>query len=163
MPTRSVRDIPGAPSGAYWDGGITDYHLHLNYNASDLIAKQAIKTPASIAFDIKNGSASSAIAPLVLYPHFQQAVVPGWLDKALPWRHKSTHFLDNMVLLAPNPDWVKTLPNGKLPDRTDFTRYANDLVGRKAAWTTAVSASTQMADEFAAWLHSPDSTSIQAL
>jgi hypothetical protein len=28
---QAVHDIPGAPLGAYWDGGITDYHLHLNY------------------------------------------------------------------------------------------------------------------------------------
>jgi hypothetical protein len=56
-----------------------------------------------------------------LYPHFQKAVVPGWLDKRLTWRHGATHYLDTMVLLAPNPEWVKTLPNGKLPDRTDFT------------------------------------------
>ncbi|MBA3623611.1 MAG: hypothetical protein H0W48_03990 [Methylibium sp.] len=25
-----MHDIPGAPPGAYWDGGITDYHLHWN-------------------------------------------------------------------------------------------------------------------------------------
>lgn len=29
---RAVHDIPGAPAGAYWDGGITDYHLHLNFS-----------------------------------------------------------------------------------------------------------------------------------
>ena len=26
---QAVHNIPGAPRGAYWDGGITDYHLHL--------------------------------------------------------------------------------------------------------------------------------------
>jgi len=51
-------------------------------------------------------------------------VVPGWLDKGLKRRHGATHFLDNRILLAPDPDWVKTLPNGKLPGRTDFTGYA---------------------------------------
>jgi hypothetical protein len=127
---RSVRDIPGAPPGAYWDGGITDYHLHLNYPAAS------------------NG--------LVLYPHFQKSVVPGWLDKGLKWRHKATPFLDNMVLLAPNPDWVKTLPNGKLPDRQDFTRYGNDLQGRVKAWNAAAAASEQLADDWQQWLHRPD-------
>jgi hypothetical protein len=34
---RSVHNVPGGPPGAYWDGGITDYHLHLNY-ANDLSA-----------------------------------------------------------------------------------------------------------------------------
>lgn len=157
---RSVRDIPGAPPGAYWDGGITDYHLHLNYNASDLIADQAINARASGTFDPKKALEGEKI---VLYPHFQKAVVPGWLDKGLTWRHKSTHFLDHMVLLAPNPDWVKTLPNGKLPDRTDFTRYGMDLPGRLRAWTAAVSASQQLADEFQAWLQRPDLAAIQPL
>ena len=124
---QAVHNIPGAPPGAYWDGGITDYHLHLNY---------------------KQG--------LVLYPHFQKAVVPGWLDKSLKWRHRATRYLDTMVLLAPNPEWVKTLPNGKQPDRTEFTHYGNDLAGRVKAWNTACSASAQLVDEFAAWLDQPD-------
>lgn len=89
---------------------------------------------------------------MVLYPHFQQAVVPGWLDKGLKWRHKATHFLDNMILLAPDPDWIKTLPNGKLPDRTDFTRYGPDLKSRVQAWQKAVRESERLADEFQAVL-----------
>ena len=100
---------------------------------------------------------------LVLYPHFQKAVVPGWLDKSLKWRHRATHHLDTMVLLAPNPEWVKTLPNGKLPDRTDFTHYGNDLAGRVKAWNTACSASAQLVDEFAAWLERPDPQQVQPL
>jgi hypothetical protein len=157
---RAVHDIPGAPPGAYWDGGITDYHLHLHYNASFLIAGGEGKTLAGGTSDTKKPPAG---ANIVLYPHFQKAVVPGWLDKGLAWRHKATHYLDNMVLLAPNPAWVQTLPNGKLPDRTDFTRYGMDLHSRVRAWTTAVSASQQMADEFAAWLDKPGSVAVQPL
>jgi hypothetical protein len=155
---KAVHNIPGAPPGAYWDGGITDYHLHLNYPAvsrtADLIADNAISTRADGTFDHQG---------LVLYPHFQKAVVPGWLDKSLKWRHHATHHLDTMVLLAPNPEWVKTLPNGKLPDRTDFTHYGNDLAGRVKAWNAACSASEQLVDEFAAWLHKPDSASVLPL
>jgi hypothetical protein len=51
---------------------------------------------------------------LVLYPHFQKSVVPGWLDKGLKWRHGATRFLDSTVVLAPDPAWVKTLPNRKV-------------------------------------------------
>ena len=131
---RAVEDIPGAPPGAYWDGGITDYHLHLNYPA------------------VSKGPAKS----LVLYPHFQKSVVPGWLDKSLKWRHKSTPFLSNMVLLAPNPDWVKTLPNAKLPDRQDFAHYGSNLQARIKAWSQAASQAQQLADELAAWLDKPD-------
>ncbi|MEJ7687468.1 MAG: phospholipase [Variovorax sp.] len=125
----AVHDIPGAPLGAYWDGGITDYHLHLDYSNADGI---------------------------VLYPHFQKAVVPGWLDKGLKWRHRPTGFLDRMVVLAPNPEWVRGLPNGKLPDRGDFVRYGNDAVGRIKAWRTAASEAQRLADEFADWLRRGD-------
>jgi hypothetical protein len=135
---QAVHDIPGAPPGAYWDGGITDYHLHLQY--------QCGPGPG-----------------LVLYPHFQKSVVPGWLDKALKWRHKATPFLDRMIVLAPDPEWVRGLPDGKLPDRTDFTRYATDLQGRVKAWTAAAAASRQIADEFAEWLQRPDPQRIEAL
>lgn len=121
----AVHDIPGAPAGAYWDGGITDYHLHLDYANADGI---------------------------VLYPHFQQAVVPGWLDKGLTWRHKSTGFLNRMVVLAPDPEWVRSLPNGKLPDRNDFMHYRSDLQGRIKAWSAAAAESQRLADEFAQWL-----------
>ena len=156
---RSVSHIPGAPPGAYWDGGITDYHLHLNY-ASDLIASSPLKQCASGQNDAPKNAES---AGLVLYPHFQKAVVPGWLDKGLKWRHKSTHFLDNMVLLAPDPAWVKTLPNGKLPDRKDFTHYGADLQGRVKAWQQAASQAEQLADEFAQWLQQPDMASVSVL
>ncbi|MEI7516264.1 MAG: phospholipase [Betaproteobacteria bacterium] len=136
---KAVHDIAGAPPGAYWDGGITDYHLHLRYAGLPAAADSA-----------------HAAAGIVLYPHFQKAVVPGWLDKGLKSRHQATPALDSMVLLAPNPAWLQTLPNGKLPDRTDFARYGNDLASRVKAWTGAASAAQQMADEFAAWLERPD-------
>lgn len=141
---RAVHDILGAPPGAYWDGGITDYHLHLDY----------AHAPRSDS----NGGAG-----LVLYPHFQQAVVPGWLDKSLKWRHGVTDFLDNMLLLAPNPEWVQSLPKGKLPDRSDFTHYGNDLPGRVKAWTAAAKVSEQLADEFQEWLLKPDMGQVKPL
>jgi hypothetical protein len=99
----------------------------------------------------------------VLYPHFQQAVVPGWLDKSLKWRHGATGFLDNMLLLAPNPEWVQSLPSCKLPDRSDFTHYGNDLPGRVKAWTAAAKASEQLADEFQEWLAKPDIGRVEPL
>jgi hypothetical protein len=152
---QAVHHIPGAPPGAYWDGGLTDYHLHLNYPGR----QSAIENGAACA----GGERAAASNGLVIYPHFQSTVVPGWLDKHLRWRHKSTHFLDNMVVLSPHPDWVKTLPNGKLPDRTDFTHYGPDLAGRVKAWSGATAASRQLVDEFQAWLARPDMAQVQAL
>ncbi|TSE20478.1 hypothetical protein Talka_00824 [Tepidimonas alkaliphilus] len=133
---QAVHDIPGAPSGAYWDGGITDYHLHLRWRPE---------------------------LGLVLYPHFQRRVVPGWLDKALRWRHRATAALDHTLLLAPDPDWVRRLPGGKLPDRRDFERFGRDLPGRMRAWQTAVREAQRLADEFAAWLERPDPRWVEPL
>ncbi len=156
---KAVHNIPGAPAGAYWDGGITDYHLHLNYPGAGFGPHGAIKKEAACAMT----TGATGRNGIVLYPHFQKSVVPGWLDKHLAWRHRATHHLDTMLLLAPNPEWVKTLPNGKLPDRTDFTHYGNDLAGRVKAWSTACSASEQLVDEFAQWLEKPDPERIQPL
>ncbi|MFO1253198.1 MAG: phospholipase [Inhella sp.] len=128
-------DLPGAPMGAYWDGGITDYHLHLDYRA--LLGGEA---------------------PLVLYPHFQRQVVPGWLDKALKHRHRASDFLSNMVLLAPHPDWVRSLPGAKLPDRNDFLKL--ELAERQRRWRVAVAESQRLAEEFE---HLTSQGSIQAL
>lgn len=136
---RPVKDIPGAPRGAYWDGGITDYHLHLHYRPE-------------------------SSAPIVLYPHFQQAVVPGWLDKAWKRRHRSSPALDHMLVIAPNPAWVsRHLPHGRLPDRSDFMRYGQDLGARVKAWSGAVQAAQQLADELGEWLAKPDWRQVEAL
>lgn len=135
---RPVHNIAGAPPGAYWDGGITDYHMHLHY-----------RLPAA--------------SPIVLYPHFQRAVVPGWLDKAWKRRHAASPALDNMLVIAPDPTWIQTLPNGKLPDRQDFTHYGQDLTARSRAWNGATAAAQQLADELAAWLEKPDLAQVEAL
>jgi hypothetical protein len=133
----AVHDIPGAPRGAYWDGGITDYHLHLDY--------------------------ASMAQGLVLYPHFQKTVIPGWLDKALRHRHRATERLSNVIVLAPAPEWVASLPNGKLPDRGDFQRYGDDLAARRRDWGRAVAESQRLADEFADLVEHGDLGRVQPL
>jgi len=127
----AVHDIPGAPPGAYWDGGITDYHLHLDYAGAD------------------------CGAGLVLYPHFQPQIVPGWLDKPWKRRHRASPKLDNVVVLAPDPAWVATLPRGKLPDRQDIIHFGDDAAGRQRAWRQAVADSARLADEFEALVQRP--------
>lgn len=138
---QAVHDIPGAPRGAYWDGGITDYHLHLDYAT------------------LRDGPDPA----LVLYPHFQNTVVPGWLDKPFPRRHRATPDLDNVILLSPTPEFVRSLPNGKLPDRTDLKRYVDDPKARMAAWQRAVDESERLRDEFARWLEQGNAESVLPL
>lgn len=125
----AVHDIPGGPRGAYWDGGITDYHLHLDY--------------------------AQMASGLVLYPHFQRAVVPGWFDKAWKRRHRATPWLANVVLLAPDAQWVAGLPGGKLPDRSDFKTFGDDDSGRERVWRQALAESQRLADDFEALQRQP--------
>lgn len=134
---RAVHDIPHAPRGAYWDGGITDYHLHLPYAGMD--------------------------GGLVLYPHFQPQVVPGWLDKPLKHRHRASAALDNVIVLAPSPEWVATLPGGKLPDRNDFKRWRDDPPARIAAWRRALAESERLAADFADFVVRPGDFGLRPL
>jgi hypothetical protein len=126
---QAVTDIAGAPAGAYWDGGLIDYHLHLPYQ----------RDPG-----------------LVLYPHFSDGIVPGWLDKSMPWRRARDQSLDNLILVSPSADFVRKLPNAKLPDRKDFTVYGQDHGRRNRDWLQAIGESQRMADDFARWCQQPD-------
>ena len=130
----AVADIPGAPPGWYWDGGLIDYHLFHPYER---------------------------LGRLTLYPHFATTVTPGWMDKYLPWRKqgvkgRGAEWLSSMILIAPAPEFVARLPNAKLPDRSDFYRYAGDHAARIAVWKRAVAECARFADEAAAWLVKPD-------
>ncbi|MBL8523480.1 MAG: patatin-like phospholipase family protein [Betaproteobacteria bacterium] len=125
---RGVTQIAGAPGGTYWDGGIIDYHLHLPYPRS---------------------------SGLVLYPHFTDCIVPGWLDKALPWRKASGAWLDNVILVSPSRDYLDRLPMKKLPDRNDFKRYVDDYDARLKYWRFAMDESERLAEEFRALCESP--------
>ena len=131
-----VPDIPRAPSGVYWDGGIIDYHLHLPYHRSE---------------------------GLVLYPHFIDRIVPGWLDKAMPWRHASGEWLDNVVLIAPSREYLARLPHGKLPDRRDFVRFEGDDAGRMRYWREAIAESDRLAEAFHEFARKPDPSRVLPL
>ncbi|MBL8510005.1 MAG: patatin-like phospholipase family protein [Betaproteobacteria bacterium] len=122
MVLEGVADIHGARPGTYWDGGLIDYHLHLPY---------------------------PRVPGLVLYPHFTDRIVPGWLDKALPWRKARGAWLDNVILVSPSRDYLSRLPLGKLPDRNDFKRFIHDFEGRLRYWRFAMAESARLRDEWA--------------
>ncbi len=132
---KPVRGIDSAPLGSYWDGGIIDYNLALPY---------------------------SRLAPgeLVLYPHFSEHIVPGWLDKAMPWRRTARGvnrgWLDNVLIVAPTKAFLRTLPRGKLPDRKDFSHYGLDHDARISNWNKAIAQGQALRDEFAAFAEKPD-------
>jgi hypothetical protein len=139
---KPVRAIADAPPGTYWDGGIIDYNLALPY---------------------------SRIAPgqLVLYPHFTEHIVPGWLDKALPWRRTARGanrgWLDNVIIAAPSPQFLRTLPRGKLPDRKDFAHYGLDHDARIRNWKQAIAQGQLLRDEFVSFAARPDLSRVRPL
>ena len=139
-----VQHIPDAPMGTYWDGGIIDYHLALPYSRSSTET---------------NGS-------LVLYPHFSDRIVPGWLDKSLAWRRANVgqhrHWLDNVIMISPSRTFVQSLPRGKLPDRKDFTYYGLNHDARIGQWKIAIAESGRMRDAFAAFVERPDLSRVKS-
>ncbi|MBI3211152.1 MAG: hypothetical protein HYZ47_00480 [Simkania negevensis] len=68
-----------------------------------------------------------------------------------------------MIVLSPNPEWVATLPNGKLPDRADFKFFGDDTAGRVLAWSRALAESDRLRDEFAAWVDGGAQVDVQPL
>ncbi|MDF1781421.1 MAG: patatin-like phospholipase family protein [Alcanivoracaceae bacterium] len=117
MALHGVEDIDGAGPGLYYDGGVTDYH-----------------------FDIPFGNDG-----LVLYPHFYPTITPGWFDKAIKWRKANSKNYENVLILCPSDEWVKSLPFGKIPDRKDFANM--DDTTRIKYWRTTLDRSAELADE----------------
>ncbi|MEO5677267.1 MAG: hypothetical protein ABIQ84_06940, partial [Usitatibacter sp.] len=88
--------------------------------------------------------------------HFTDRIVPGWLDKGMPWRRARGQWLDNVIVVAPSREYLATLPNGKLPDRGDFARYAGGDARRMEAWRTAIAESDRLAEAFMEFARKPD-------
>ena len=114
-----VRDIHGAKRGVYRDGGIIDYHLDIPQSSADR---------------------------LTLYPHFFDRIVPGWFDKKMTWRRPRPANVDRTILVSPSAEFVASLPNGKIPDRTDFENFTP--LQRKRNWRESIIACKRLADEF---------------
>ena len=98
MVMAGVRSIPEI-SETLFDGGIIDYHFDFTF-----ARRRAPEQPEG----------------LVLFAHFFDRITPGWFDKPLRWRKPSAEAVDDVVMIAPSQDFVRSLPGGKVPDRNDF-------------------------------------------
>lgn len=119
---RGVRDIPAAPRGIYRDGGIVDYQLNQDYCPG----------PGRIT----------------LFFHYQERIVPGWFDKHVKWRNPPSGSLDQVLQVYPGADFLKLLPDGRLPDRQDFVTFVNDPAERIRRWDLASELSEIIGREF---------------
>jgi hypothetical protein len=117
-----VRDIPGAPLGIYWDGGLVDYHVTIPRSPD------------------REG--------IVLFPHYVDRISPGWFDKFLSRRGKGPTDQDWMLVIAPSPEFVARLPHGRIPDRTDFQRFRDNDKERLKFWDRTAKESERLGDEF---------------
>ena len=117
-----VKNISGAPAGVYRDGGVIDYHLDIPF--------------------LNDNSG------IVLYPHFTNRIIPGWLDKQLPWRQPDMAHMDNVLLVTPSREFLDRLPYRKIPDRNDFYKFKGQDEKRISYWNTAVDLGANMANEF---------------
>ncbi|MFA6011236.1 MAG: patatin-like phospholipase family protein [Desulfobacteraceae bacterium] len=116
-----IEDIPGTTGGMFRDGGVLDYHMDIPYG-------------------IKDG--------IVLFPHYTDRIVPGWLDKQLKHRKPDKVNMENLLLICPSRDFIATLPYAKIPDRNDFKLFFRRDDERFAYWITAAERSRELADEF---------------
>ncbi len=119
---KGVADIPGAPAGIYRDGGMLDYHLDIPFDPD----------PDHI----------------VLYPHYTDSVIPGWLDKQLPWRRAHRRNMSNVLIVCPSKSFIAGLPYGKIPDRNDFMKFKGRDAERLDYWRTVISAGKVLGEEF---------------
>jgi hypothetical protein len=117
-------NIPGAPEGYYWDGGLVDYHVTLP------------------------GPPEGAPDGIILFPHYTDRIIPGWLDKHLPWRAPNPNDLERTLMVAPSREFVARLPYGKIPDRTDFKRFYRNDRERIAYWERTTAEGLRLGDEF---------------
>lgn len=117
-----IKDIPGAPAGMYRDGGILDYHLNI---------------------DLQPGGEG-----IVLFPHYAEKLVPGWLDKQVFWRRPDFSLMDKVLMIAPSADFVTRLPMGKIADRNDFYTFARQDDKRMDCWRQVVDQGRHLAEDF---------------
>ena len=119
-----VYEIEGAGEGAFWDGGIIDYHFDLQRLPKDEVW---------------------------LYPHFSSRTTVGWFDKFLPWRSDQQVSVDQLIMICPTDEFLASLPFGKIPDRRDFGKIPESV--REPYWQTCVDESQRLADEFQDLIH----------
>lgn len=117
-----VHNIPNARPGVYRDGGLTDYQLNTNYCPGE------------------NG--------IILFFHYQKRIIPGWFDKRLWWKRPPRGSLDQVLQVYPGTDFVRLLPEGRLPDRNDFTAYVDNPQERIRRWDTVAQLSNILGEQF---------------
>ena len=118
----AVKNIYGAPRGAYRDGGLVDYHGNQCHG---------------------NGGND-----VVLHFHHQERLVPTWFDGRLRRRTLPDDWTRNLLVVSPSKEFLEGLPGGKIPDRNDFKVFADNPGERLNRWERVIAASEPLGDVF---------------
>ncbi len=127
-----VTDIAQAPSGVYRDGGTIDYHLDIPFLGN---------------YDSCATKDNSSKDKIVLFPHYTDRIIPGWLDKKIIWRKPNYENFRNVLLITPKKKFLNMLPGKKIPERQDFTLFKGKNRERIQRWKVAIKYSEVLGDE----------------
>lgn len=121
---RGEPEIPEAGPGHHFDGGVIDYH-----------------------FEVENSGP-------VLYPHFSDDPLPGWLDRYFPHRRITKRARRQLCIIMPSRELIARYPGSCFPGREDFETLSNDE--RIQRWRQVVEENTKLEKELTACLESGD-------
>lgn len=107
-------------NGVLWDGAIIDYQIGLEYNTDGLI----------------------------FFPHYMDTLHQGYFDQYLPYRKFNGKVLDRMIMLSPSEEYIKSLPNNKISDSTDWKAYLGNNEERTSNWYEVARRGQEIVDEF---------------
>jgi hypothetical protein len=117
-----VKNVAGAPPGVYRDGGWHNYQLNEDYCPGP------------------DG--------MTLFFHYQERIVPSWMDKPLPWRKPSQKMLERVLQIYPGEDFIRMLPDQRLPDRNDFVEFVDNPEERFRRWDDVAEKSEILGTQF---------------
>ena len=116
--------IPASVAGHHYDGGLLDYHFEIETRGP------------------------------ILYPHFSDDPIPGWMDRFFPFRRISRRARDELCIVMPSKELLARFPMRDYPSRHDFKRLANDE--RIGHWRAAVKENELLEKELALCLDCGD-------
>ncbi|MDD5474903.1 MAG: hypothetical protein PHU03_00140 [Syntrophales bacterium] len=117
-----VKNIYGAPTGTYRDGGLVDYHGNHNH-------------------------VNDGIGVAILL-HHQERLIPTWLDRYLKKRTLPEAWTRNLLVISPGNEFIEKLPGGRIPDRGDFKLFVDNPAERMKQWRKVVAASSILGEWF---------------
>ena len=82
-------------------------------------------------------------------------MLPGWLDKKLPWNRKARRdVMSKVLLISPSDSFINSLPRKQISDMKDFNYFGTDQSARINYWSEVSERSRELGTEFRELLES---------